>query len=128
MKKIWKITGTAKSTELVFARSRKSAQINAKESLEYRFNTCLKELPSHIHCDLYIYETEVDTHDDSNSSYEVSLYANVYAEIEVGADEELLELVSNLPDSGFAGFKIRWDESARSGSEFLWTDELKEVA
>ena len=128
MKKIWKITGTAKSTELVFARSRKSAQTNAKESLEYRFNTCLKELPNHIHCDLWIYDTEVDNHDDSNSSYEVSLYANVYAEIEVGADEELLELVSNLPDSGFAGFKILWEEYARNGSEFIELYELDEVA
>ena len=127
MKKIWKTMGTGKSTELVFARSRISAQKNAKESAKSRFKTCLKNT-DFTDCELYIYDTEVDTHDESNSSYEVSLYANVYAEFEVGADDELLELVRDLPFEGFAGFNIRWEDSLRSGNEFIWFDELKEVA
>ena len=109
MKKIWKLMGTAKSTELVFARGLKSAQKYAKESAEYRFNTCLKKLGL-TDCDLYIYNTDVKTRNHSNGSYNVALYANVYAEFDDLSFEELSELVVALPIDGFAGFNIGWEE------------------
>ena len=112
MKKIWKIMGTANSTELVFARGLKSAQKNAKESAEYRFNTCLKKL-GFTDCELDIYRTDVKYRNHSKSSYEVALYANVYAEFDDVSVEELKELVSNLPSEGFAGFNISWEEHAQ---------------
>lgn len=112
MKKIWKIMGTANSTELVFSRGLKSAQENAKKSAENRFNTCLKKLGFHD-CDLYIYNTDVKIRNHSNGSYKVALYANIYAEFDDVSVEELRELVGNLPYEGFAGFNIRWAEHAQ---------------
>jgi hypothetical protein len=130
--KIWTIEGTAKSTELVFARGPKSAQEYAIRSAMHRFNGCVQTL-GFTDCELYIYRTNVEAKNYAQGSYSISLYAVVFAEFEDGPYEELKEeelekLVSALPRRGFAGFNIQWEENVKSSFRGELDELMEEVA